>query len=110
MCLSSAPPIVQVVSNFPENLQDFVNQHCAQYVLLGLQIMWTADVEAAFDGMRKKKGGGLMRDVATKTANILKILSSWCLQEMPSPMNRCVCCAVNSVGCAVALRILFART
>jgi hypothetical protein len=89
------------VSNFPHKLRDFVDQYCAQYALLGLQFLWTSDVEAALDGLRNKKGAAVVRELAAKTSGILATLSSWCLQDLGSQMNRCV-----AVHLSQAARIL----
>ena len=78
------------MSNFPHKLREFVDQYCAQYALLGLQFLWTADVETALEGLRNKKGITVMKDLSTKTSGILSTLSSWCLQDLGNPMNRSV--------------------
>ena len=83
------PPVCrQVVSNFPTKLREFVDQYCAQYALLGLQLLWTSDTEAALEGLRLRKGSAVMRELLAKTSGILSTLSSWCLQDLGSSMNR----------------------
>ena len=79
---------VQVVSNFLGQLREFVDQYCAQYALLGLQILWTADVQAALSGASEKKKATSLRDVVDKANNILTELSSWCLHDLGTPLNR----------------------
>ena len=93
----------QVVSNFPHKLREFVDQYCAQYALLGLQFLWTADVESALDGMRNKKGITVMKELAAKTSGILATLSSWCLQDLGSAMNRYARCSMLRLLSYVAL-------
>lgn len=87
LCLPPTPPLPQVVSNFLGQLREFVDQYCAQYALLGLQFLWTADVQAAL-GSDKKKAP--LKDVVDKANNILGELSSWCLHDLGTALNRFV--------------------
>jgi hypothetical protein len=75
-----------VTSNDLGMLRKFTDNTCGQYSLLGLQFMWTADVENALNVCRKDKNA--MRLAAKKTGDVLNILSSWCLQDLGSKMNR----------------------
>jgi hypothetical protein len=76
----------QVVSNFLAQLREFVDQYCSQYALLGLQLLWTSDVHAALTSERKRP----LKDVVEKANNVLAELSSWCLHDLGTPLNRCV--------------------
>jgi hypothetical protein len=51
--------------------------------------MWTADVEAALEAVKSRRGPTVMRDLLAKTSGVLSSLSSWCLQDLGSSMNRC---------------------
>lgn len=69
-----------------EHLRAFVDWHCGQYALLGLQLMWTADMQAALEASRTRKNA--MRDASNRSASVLAAISSWCLQDLGSRMNR----------------------
>ena len=103
-----APCTHQVVSNFPDKLREFVDQYCAQYALLGLQFMWTVDVEAALEGVKARKGPSVMKDLVAKTSGILSTLSSWCLQDLGSSMNRYGGSAVTALTCSAVTLLLLA--
>lgn len=75
---------VQVLTNFLAQLREFVDQYCAQYALLGLQMLWTSDVQAALSGDRKRP----LKDVVDKANSVLAELSSWCLHDLGTPLNR----------------------
>lgn len=77
-----------MVSNFVNQLREFVDQYCAQYALLGVQFMWTADVQQALSHCRTRRNA--VRDTLTKAHGVLRELSSWCLQDLGTAMNRCV--------------------
>lgn len=59
---------------------------CGQYALLGIQLMWTADVEHALMVVKKEKNA--MRHVDQKTLNILNIMADWCRGELGSKLTR----------------------
>ena len=69
-----------------DNMRSFVDNTCAQYALLGLQLMWTADMQQALEQCKTKKN--VMKDANTKSLNVLTKLSSWCLQDLGSALNR----------------------
>jgi dynein heavy chain len=68
------------------NLRKFVDNSCGQYALLGLQLMWTNDTETALVAIKKEKNA--LRDVTSKASNVLSTLSSWCLQDLGTKLNR----------------------
>ena len=76
-CQDCAADAVSASGNL-DNMRSFVDNTCAQYALLGLQLMWTADMQLALEQCKVKKNA--MKDVNTKALNILTKLSSWCLQ------------------------------
>jgi dynein heavy chain, axonemal len=58
----------------------------AQMALLGIQLLWTADVQSALEQCRVKKN--IMKETNTKQLQILHEMSSWCLQDLGSRDNR----------------------
>jgi dynein heavy chain, axonemal len=75
-----------VVSTSLGQLRGFVDKSCGQYALLGLQLMWTQDTEMALLAGRKDKGA--LRHASAKSLSILSTLSSWCLQDLGTKLNR----------------------
>jgi dynein heavy chain len=69
-----------------DGLRTFVDNQCAQYALLGLQLMWTADCQMALDNSKTKKNA--MREANDRSLAVLSSISSWCLQDLGSKMNR----------------------
>jgi dynein heavy chain, axonemal len=68
-------------------LKPFVDKSCGQYALLGIQLLWTRLVEEALESYQS--GEKLAMKSANKTAlKILNMLSSWCLQDLGSKLNR----------------------
>jgi dynein heavy chain len=67
-------------------LRKFVDDFIAQFSLLGIQILWTMDMQIALDAMRTKKNS--MKDCNTRQSDILREMSSWCLQDLGSSVNR----------------------
>lgn len=67
-------------------LRNFVDNYIAQFALLGIQILWTIDMQSALEQMRVKKNS--MKDCNQKQSDILREMSSWCLQDLGSAVNR----------------------
>jgi len=67
-------------------LRKFVDDFIAQFSLLGIQILWTMDMQLALDQMRTKKNA--MKDCNARQSEILREMSSWCLQDLGSSVNR----------------------
>lgn len=67
-------------------LRSFVDSYIAQFALLGIQILWTADMTAALEVMRTKKNA--MKECNSRQIEILGIMSSWCLQDLGCAVNR----------------------
>ena len=67
-------------------LRGFVDGNCGQYSLLGIQLLWTGDSQGALEVCRTKKNA--MRDANDRSLAVLSTLSSWCLQDLGSRMNR----------------------
>lgn len=67
-------------------LRQFVNKSCGQCALLGLQILWTSQCQ---DALSKARGNKQVMVETNKTQLItLQDLSSWCLEDLGSKMNR----------------------
>lgn len=67
-------------------LRNFVDNFIAQFSLLGIQILWTSDMQVALEQMKTKKNS--MKDCNQRQLEILREMSSWCLQELGSATNR----------------------
>jgi len=85
LCRDCAADVISASGNL-DNMRSFVDSSCAQYALLGIQLMWTMDMQAALESCKTKKNA--MRDANQKTLNVLSKLSSWCLQDLGSALNR----------------------
>ena len=74
------------------DLEDFVNVMGGQFALLGIQIMWTADIEDALEAAAAGGSGGgkknAVKDALEKTKNILLTMSRWTLDTTLSKMAR----------------------
>ena len=69
-------------------LADMVTHSTAQMALLCLQLSWTAAVEGALETGKAQKTA--MTDVNKQQLVLLAELSSWCLTDLGTDMNRCV--------------------
>ena len=67
-------------------LREFVDAQCGQFALLGIQLNWTLQCQTALEKCRSSKG--IMNETAKTQASVLVELSSWCLQDLGSKMNR----------------------
>jgi dynein heavy chain len=68
------------------DLREFVDKNCGQFALLGLQFNWTAQCQEALDKCRTSKG--IVQDTAKRQDKVLAELSSWCLQDLGTKLNR----------------------
>ena len=84
-CEEAAGEVFAASSDLSQ-LRRFVDGSCGQYALLGLQLMWTADCEAALAASRRDKNA--LKAANKKALDVLNVLSSWCLQDLGSKMNR----------------------
>jgi dynein heavy chain len=67
-------------------IRQFVNKSCGQFALLGLQVSWTAHCHEA---LSKAKGNKqIMIETNRLQLSILQDLSSWCLEDLGTRMNR----------------------
>jgi dynein heavy chain len=63
-----------------------VNKSCGQLALLGLQVSWTLMCQDALTKATKNKQ--IMADTNKMQLAVLFDLSSWCLDDLESRMNR----------------------
>jgi dynein heavy chain, axonemal len=64
----------------------FVNKTCGQLALLGLQVAWTVQSQDALSKARGNKQ--IMVETNRLQLSVLQDLSSWCLEDLGSRMNR----------------------
>jgi dynein heavy chain len=67
-------------------LRQFVNRSCGQFALLGLQILWTVQCQDALTKAKSSKH--IMVETNKIQLSTLHDLSSWCLEDLGSKMNR----------------------
>ena len=67
-------------------LRDFVDSNCGQFALLGIQFSWTEHCQDALDKCRTSKS--IMVETNKKQLGVLQELSSWCLTDLGTKMNR----------------------
>eukprot|EP00936_MAST-01D_sp_MAST-1D-sp1_P000393 g393.t1 len=68
------------------DLRTFVDSTCGQFALLGIQLNWTVDSTTALEQCKTNKRA--MQDTNKQQLGVLSELSSWCLQDLGSKMNR----------------------
>jgi dynein heavy chain len=80
--------IVRAGANDFEAMQwnDFINKYCAQVTLLGIQFMWTSDVQEAL--IRTKHDKTAMGAAFKKQSAVLTELSSMTTQDIKTKMER----------------------
>ena len=69
-----------------DQLRGFVDSSIGQYSLLGIQLMWTTDLEGALERLRHEPKA--MEKAKVKHGELTKLLSSWCLEDLGSKANR----------------------
>jgi dynein heavy chain len=67
-------------------LRQLVNHSCGQFALLGLQILWTSQCQDALSKAKTNKHA--MVETNKMQLATLQDLSSWCLENLGSKMNR----------------------
>jgi dynein heavy chain, axonemal len=77
---------VSRVANEINNLKSFVDNNYAQFSLLGVQMLWTMDVQLSLEQTRIKKMA--MKECNQRQSEILREMSSWCLDDLKSKVNR----------------------
>ena len=69
-----------------KSLGDFVDCNCAQFALLGIQFNWTAQCQEALE--KSKQNKAIVADTNRQQLVVLQELSSWCLNDLKTKMNR----------------------
>ena len=54
ICADCSAEVRSIVSDVGQ-LRGFVNKYCGQFSLLGIQLLWTFDVQSSLDGIKSKK-------------------------------------------------------
>ena len=67
-------------------IRQFTNRSCGQLALLGLQMSWTLQCHEALSKARGNKQ--IMVETNKLQLSVLQDLSSWCLEDLGSTMNR----------------------
>jgi dynein heavy chain len=67
-------------------IRQFTNKSCGQLALLGLQISWTMQCHEALSKARGNKQ--IMVETNRLQLSVLQDLSSWCLEDLGTRMNR----------------------
>jgi len=67
-------------------LRPLVDRNIAQFALLAVQIAWTLETQSALEVCRIKKSA--MKDNKTRQIQVLTEMSSWCLQDLGTKVNR----------------------
>jgi dynein heavy chain len=73
-------------SSMKSSLLSNVNGSCGQFALLGIQFIWTTDMQTALEECRTNKGA--MPSAKERALNVLNELSSWCLTDLKTKINR----------------------
>lgn len=68
------------------DLRKFVDAYISQFSLLGIQMLWTSDMQTALESAKVKKNA--MKDCNTRQGDILREMSSWCLTDLGTAVNR----------------------
>ena len=82
---SCASGIADVQSDL-SYLRPLVDKNIAQFALLAIQLMWTYETQNALELCRVKKNS--MKDNSQRQLQVLSEMSSWCLQDLGTKVNR----------------------
>jgi len=85
ICRNCAADII-VASHDVKSLRGFVDNYIAQFALLGIQFLWSTDVQGALDVCKTKKTA--VKESNQRQLAVLMELSSWCLQDLGAKPNR----------------------
>ena len=77
---------LSVVASDISQLRGFVDNNISQFALLGIQLLWTIDMQSALESIRANKKA--MPNCAARQTEILSEMSRWCLQDLGSSNNR----------------------
>ncbi len=82
---SCAAGISEVQNNF-SSLRPLVDSNIAQFALLAVQLMWTYETQNALENCQIKKN--VMKENSQRQLQVLSEMSSWCLQDLGTSVNR----------------------
>jgi len=85
LCATAGEYVAATGVDIP-GMRRFVDDSKAQVALLGIQFMWTADTQTALEECKRKKTG--LKECDARQKNVLKEISSWCLQDLGTKVNR----------------------
>ena len=74
------------VQNDLSKLRPLVDSNIAQFALLAVQMMWTYETQTALEQCKSKKNA--MKDNCQRQLQVLSEMSSWCLQDLGTKVNR----------------------
>jgi len=77
---------VAAIECISQPIRQFVDKSCGQFSLLGLQVSWTMACNDALTKARTNKQ--IMVETNKFQLNVLQDLSSWCLEDLGTRMNR----------------------
>ncbi len=87
VCVQASCESVAEVAAASMHLASLVKEQPAQMTLIAIQLAWTAQVEATITAAKSQKSA--ISDTAKQQLMVLAELSSWCLSDLGSDMNRC---------------------
>jgi dynein heavy chain, axonemal len=85
VCRSCSYAIMDM-ENPVDEMEDFVNQFPGQFSLLGIQLMWTTDIEDALAEAATKKHA--VTDAVKKCTSLLQLMSGWTLDGSMKKLKR----------------------
>jgi dynein heavy chain, axonemal len=77
--------VAQVATDINQ-LRGFVDNYISQFALLGIQMLWTTDMQVTLEMIRSKKNA--MKECNQRQSEILREMSSWCLLDLGTKVNR----------------------
>lgn len=86
MCSDMSREVVSLTHSISSSLKSFIDSQISQYSLLGIQLLWTSIVQNALETIKVNKNS--VKEACHVTDEILNLMSSWCLSDLGSKMNR----------------------
>ena len=81
-CAAGVADVMRDISR----LRTLVDQNIAQFALLAVQLMWSYETQTALEQCRTNKN--IMKENSQNQLQVLSEMSSWCLQDLGTSMNR----------------------
>jgi len=81
-CAAGVADVMRDISR----LRTLVDQNIAQFALLAVQLMWSYETQTALEQYRTNKN--IMKENSQNQLQVLSEMSSWCLQDLGTSMNR----------------------